>query len=67
LVSTSTPIAITLQARHSYAAPDIRMNERFVPIELKLRRGEVGLDFGAFDATTARALQQGGADEVGGV
>ncbi|EFJ45008.1 hypothetical protein VOLCADRAFT_118521 [Volvox carteri f. nagariensis] len=43
-------------ARHSYTPADIRMNERFVPIELKLRGGELGLDFTGFDATTAKAL-----------
>ncbi|PNH10296.1 ATP-sensitive inward rectifier potassium channel 1 [Tetrabaena socialis] len=53
-----------IQARHSYTPGDIRMNERFVPIDLKLRRGELGLDFSGFDATTARALATGGADEV---
>mgnify|MGYP001806914735 CR=1 FL=1 len=52
------------QARHSYAAADIRMNERFVPIELRLRRGQLGLDFSGFDATTAKALAAGGADQV---
>ncbi|GFR39598.1 hypothetical protein Agub_g58 [Astrephomene gubernaculifera] len=53
-----------IQGRHSYAAADIRMNERFEPIQLRLRRGELGLDFSGFDATTARALAAGGADEV---
>ncbi|GLC59523.1 hypothetical protein PLESTB_001496500 [Pleodorina starrii] len=53
-----------IQARHSYTPVDIRMNERFVPIELKLRGGELGLDFTGFDATSARALAAGGADEV---
>ncbi|KAG2444834.1 hypothetical protein HXX76_001575 [Chlamydomonas incerta] len=53
-----------IQARHSYAAADIRMNERFVPIELRLRRGQLGLDFSGFDATTAKALAAGGADEL---
>ncbi len=54
------------QARHSYTPSDIRMNERFVPIELKLRKGELGLDFSGFDATTERALQAGGAEDVHG-
>ncbi|KAG2448597.1 hypothetical protein HYH02_006488 [Chlamydomonas schloesseri] len=53
-----------IQARHSYAAADIRMNERFVPIELRLRRGQLGLDFSGFDATTAKALAAGGADQL---
>ncbi|KAG2496209.1 hypothetical protein HYH03_005808 [Edaphochlamys debaryana] len=53
-----------IQARHSYTPADIRMNERFVPIELKLRRGELGLDFSEFDGTTAKALAAGGSDEV---
>ncbi|GIL50902.1 hypothetical protein Vafri_6867 [Volvox africanus] len=53
-----------IQARHSYTPSDIRMNERFVPIELKLRGGELGLDFSGFDATSAKALAAGGADEV---
>eukprot|EP00198_Chlamydomonas_reinhardtii_P000766 XP_001690101.1 inwardly-rectifying potassium channel [Chlamydomonas reinhardtii] len=52
------------EARHSYAAADIRMNERFVPIELRLRRGQLGLDFSGFDATTAKALAAGGADQL---
>ncbi|GIM05020.1 hypothetical protein Vretimale_9482 [Volvox reticuliferus] len=53
-----------IQARHSYTPSDIRMNERFVPIELKLRGGELGLDFSGFDATSAKALAADGADEV---
>ncbi|KXZ55309.1 hypothetical protein GPECTOR_3g443 [Gonium pectorale] len=58
-----------IQARHSYTPHDIRMNERFVPIELKLRRGELGLDFSGFDVTTAKALADTGAAELreGGV
>lgn len=63
----ATSLCRPQQARHSYTAADIRMNESFVPIELKLKGDRLGIDFSGFDATTTRAaLATGGAEEVNG-
>lgn len=50
-----------MQAQHAYVARDIRMNERFAPIDIRRSGGALGIDFKAFDDTALVTR-----DELGG-